>query len=336
MNEENRRSFVKKSLATSMTFSFSGLIRAHGEEGGSTTVATTDETTVFNPDDTTFATTGSTDSSETTTWDPDGTTIIDTVFEETTWNPEDTTIAETTSETTIATTVLVYKLITDRPGGFYGMPHGDDYSEKALSYDIKSRRGISYEGKVKYWTAPAIGEGLSIRIDFEPEFNEMGAGHPKGAGQSKNIGWHLTATFEDGAKSFIRCTLPNIYSPEVNVGALGNAVIYAESYEFGGEDGEEFMAGSIPSWISSWIPPRGPIAKYSCRIRMSLTSTAHVNLSPEGLSVGVDVIIEVSLFVEERLIYPSTSGAPFYDTGWVVNAPGLGDTLGFSIQSAVV
>jgi hypothetical protein len=109
MNEENRRSFVKKSLATSMTFTFSGLIRAHGEEGGSTTVATTEETTVFNPDDTTFATTETTDSGGTTTWDPDGPTIETTVIEETTSNPEDTTV-ETTEDTTVATTLPpVYK-----------------------------------------------------------------------------------------------------------------------------------------------------------------------------------------------------------------------------------
>lgn len=103
MKEENRRSFVKKSLATSMTFSFSGLIRAHGEEGGSTTVATTEETTVFNADDTTFATTETTDSGGTTVWDPDGTTLETTILGETTWNPEDTTV-ETTEETTVVTT----------------------------------------------------------------------------------------------------------------------------------------------------------------------------------------------------------------------------------------
>ena len=34
MHPENRRSFVKKTLATSVSISFAGLIRAHGEEGG--------------------------------------------------------------------------------------------------------------------------------------------------------------------------------------------------------------------------------------------------------------------------------------------------------------
>lgn len=102
MNEENRRSFVKKSLATSMTFTFAGLIRAHGEEGGSTTVATTEETTVFNPDDTTIAPTETTDSGGTTVWDPDGTTFASTIIEETTWNPNGTTAP--TEETTVNST----------------------------------------------------------------------------------------------------------------------------------------------------------------------------------------------------------------------------------------
>lgn len=80
MDTENRRSFVKKSLATSMTFTFSGLIRAHGEEGGETTYATT-----VNPEESTYATT---DSGGTTTWNPDESTIPE---ETTTTIPEETT-----------------------------------------------------------------------------------------------------------------------------------------------------------------------------------------------------------------------------------------------------
>jgi hypothetical protein len=45
MDQESRRSFVKKSLATSVSISFVGLIRAHGEEGGGGTTATTTTTT---------------------------------------------------------------------------------------------------------------------------------------------------------------------------------------------------------------------------------------------------------------------------------------------------
>lgn len=98
MHQENRRSFVKKSLATSMTFTFSGLIRAHGGEG--------EQTTIANPDETTFETT---DSGGTTTWNPDKeTTVVTTSPEETptgdpdaatTWNPDETTGEETTVET---------------------------------------------------------------------------------------------------------------------------------------------------------------------------------------------------------------------------------------------
>jgi len=107
MKEDNRRSFVKKSLATSMTFTFGGLIRAHGEEGGSTTfattVATTEGTTVYNPDETTEA---AADSGGTTTWDPCMTTLATVPPEENTWNPEETTADSTTEVTTEEVTSL--------------------------------------------------------------------------------------------------------------------------------------------------------------------------------------------------------------------------------------
>ncbi len=63
---ETRRDFVKKSLAATASISFAGLIRAHGEEGGSTTNTTAWETTA---PETTFGS---------TTSDPWGTTTYDT------------------------------------------------------------------------------------------------------------------------------------------------------------------------------------------------------------------------------------------------------------------
>ena len=91
-----------------MTLTFSGLIRAHGSEGGQTTTYDPDETTVpvtndttdsggtttWDPNATTFDTTGSED----TTWDPDASTL------ETTWNPDVSTYATTAEETTVVTT----------------------------------------------------------------------------------------------------------------------------------------------------------------------------------------------------------------------------------------
>lgn len=74
MNPTTRRIFIRKSLATSVTISFSGLIRAHGEEGGGTT---------WNPNQSTYS---STNGGGTTTWDPNQTTY------QTTWNPEETTV----------------------------------------------------------------------------------------------------------------------------------------------------------------------------------------------------------------------------------------------------
>ena len=77
---EPRRSFVKKTLATTVSISFAGLIRAHGE-------GSTGDTS--NPDETTIATT---DSGGTTTWNPDQTTYATTIGESTTWDPDETTL----------------------------------------------------------------------------------------------------------------------------------------------------------------------------------------------------------------------------------------------------
>ena len=80
---EPRRSFVKKTLATSVSISFAGLIRAHGEGSTGGTL---------NPDETTIATT---DSGGTTTWNPDQTTYYTTVdFASTTWDPDETTVRQ--------------------------------------------------------------------------------------------------------------------------------------------------------------------------------------------------------------------------------------------------
>jgi len=83
----NRRSFVKTSLATTVSLTFSGLIWASGEEG-----VTTVATTVWIPDETTAATTQST-----STWNPDETNPT-TLELTTTWNPD-----ETTASTIVAT-----------------------------------------------------------------------------------------------------------------------------------------------------------------------------------------------------------------------------------------
>jgi hypothetical protein len=112
MLSEDRRSFVKKSLATSMTFTFVGLIKAHGEEAGGTTTWNPEEstaetsdsggTTTWNPDGSTVETTDG----GPTTWDPDASTMETTDFESTTWNPDETT---TEPETTDSKVVEVVK-----------------------------------------------------------------------------------------------------------------------------------------------------------------------------------------------------------------------------------
>ncbi|MBN8458146.1 MAG: hypothetical protein J0M04_09920 [Verrucomicrobia bacterium] len=70
---EPRRSFVKKTLATSVSISFAGLIRAHGEEGGGTTVQETAGTTYTSTVEETAGTTA-----QTTTPETCGTTVTTT------------------------------------------------------------------------------------------------------------------------------------------------------------------------------------------------------------------------------------------------------------------
>lgn len=91
MQPENRRSFVKKSVATTISLSsatfFSSLIRARGDEGGETT------TEVF---ETTFATTEATTELFTTTFETTSSTL------ETTIDFFETTVGTTTETTTNA------------------------------------------------------------------------------------------------------------------------------------------------------------------------------------------------------------------------------------------
>ena len=76
---EPRRSFVKKTLATSVSISFAGLIRAHGEEGGGATTTTYDpqQTEITTESQTTYdpQQTEATTESQTTTYDPQQTEV---------------------------------------------------------------------------------------------------------------------------------------------------------------------------------------------------------------------------------------------------------------------
>jgi hypothetical protein len=92
MKDSSRRSFVKTSAATGLTFTFAGLIRAHGQSGG--------VNTTWNPEGTFF----SINSGETTTYDPNGTYVTTDPGVTTTWDPDATTVPETTTTTEITTT----------------------------------------------------------------------------------------------------------------------------------------------------------------------------------------------------------------------------------------
>ena len=101
MKDSSRRSFVKTSAATGLTFTFAGLIRAHGQSGGGNTT--------WNPEGTFF----STNSGETTTYDPNGTYVTTDPGVTTTWDPDQTitTAEETTTSTENSTTEICEQLL---------------------------------------------------------------------------------------------------------------------------------------------------------------------------------------------------------------------------------
>lgn len=140
-SSENRRSFVKKTLATTVTISFAGLIRAHGEESGGTTT--------WNPDAATFETT---DSGGTTTWNPDIPTSGDglttwnpdqtsstTEVIDTTWNPDEETI-ETTQQATAKACSWITKIKVEFNDTVNHPPDNEDAS------DAKDKSGRIFKG----------------------------------------------------------------------------------------------------------------------------------------------------------------------------------------------
>jgi hypothetical protein len=182
MKEENRRSFVKKSLATSMTFTFGGLIRAHGEEGGSTTyattVATTEDTTVQNPDETTVASTeATTDSGGTTTWDPDMTTLGTLPPEETTWNPDETTAPPTTEATTASST---WNLISETRTFEEKHHHGGPYDQEdacRLAGHTKLWQFLASNSTLQNPPPPNWGDTTGMTKLSPPSFQIVGVGY---------------------------------------------------------------------------------------------------------------------------------------------------------------
>jgi hypothetical protein len=123
MKDSSRRSFVKTSAATGLTFTFAGLIRAHGQSGGGNTT--------WNPEGTFF----STNSGETTTYDPNGTYVTTDPGVTTTWDPDATTTSETTTIDTTATTET-----TEESGPYTGIK-GPNTSGNVLSNTDKSSIG---------------------------------------------------------------------------------------------------------------------------------------------------------------------------------------------------
>jgi hypothetical protein len=184
---------VKTSAATGLTFTFAGLIRAHGQSGGGTT---------WNPE-TTFATTWATDVSTTwnqeatyvattwpghetsTTYDPNGsyvettnpnqeyTTTYDPNVYETTQPATIQTTITTTQSTTVSTTSIVDLAIQGYHAGSPVVGATADYGESA---PIALAGGL-YMLKVKYWMSPDHGSGNLVVVEMAAEIYSS-AGNP--------------------------------------------------------------------------------------------------------------------------------------------------------------
>jgi hypothetical protein len=155
MKDSSRRSFVKTSAATGLTFTFAGLIRAHGQSGGGNTT--------WNPEGTYF----STNSGETTTYDPNGTYVTTDPGVTTTWDPDATTMPEITTTEPETTTRLKYKLVSNAKGKQGDT--NDPYNELWALVNLKTARAHTYGLKIKYWVYPPCGEGSNIKIEFSGE-----------------------------------------------------------------------------------------------------------------------------------------------------------------------
>ena len=144
MKDSSRRSFVKTSAATGLTFTFAGLIRAHGQSGGGNTT--------WNPEGTFF----STNSGETTTYDPNGTYVTTDPGVTTTWDPDVTTMPETTmpeETTTVQTTTsepsrtVLISIIVE----FTGTANHQKFNNSNPDPGFSEWSGRVFEGTLTYY-----------------------------------------------------------------------------------------------------------------------------------------------------------------------------------------
>jgi hypothetical protein len=164
MKDSSRRSFVKTSAATGLTFTFAGLIRAHGQSGGGNTT--------WNPEGTFF----STNSGETTTYDPNGTYVTTEPGVTTTWDPDATTVPEITTTapeemTTVPETTLAY-YVQGSPAGDEDLDDlGEGYSQSGL---LPIPHVIAGYAKVKFDLNPPDGKGQEVSVVAKLEIDVYG------------------------------------------------------------------------------------------------------------------------------------------------------------------
>ena len=137
----DRRSFVKNTLATSITISFAGLIRAHGEDGEATTAPETTMVFTTGPETTVMSYSTAPDTTGVGTY--------------TTSEPVTTMVFTTGPETTMATTIAtepqtgaqVVEVIKQNPIGSENLSKSDIQAGKII---VKHNNDVTYECDL-YW-----------------------------------------------------------------------------------------------------------------------------------------------------------------------------------------
>ena len=200
LDPENRRSFVKKSLATSMTLTFAGLIRAHGDGGtGGTTIdpentyVTTNSgtTTTFDLEGTYYTTIGNT-----TTFDLEAT--FGTTYEHTTTYDQEGTL-ETTQDTSTTTTEGggdddgPWKARTGDPESLNNHHQWSEFTYDGVDYKIKIEciyqgldSNVKWNDHTYFTTYEAI---LSARPDPNTNYAKCtaSAGNPRALSTKRRV-----------------------------------------------------------------------------------------------------------------------------------------------------
>lgn len=190
-----------------------------------------------------------------------------------------------------------------------------EYSEHVFT-SVISRLGPTYEGKIKMWTTPHIGEDKTkLKNKFSLEINQVGLGHPNGA-----------PPVTSGQRTYL-VLLPDPYVPDLDVLPYSTGILAASTNEYGGS--VTYLASSFPTWLTSTFPP--PSGTY----KAIYTSRIHVSVAPTETETPIlfEVDMPLTLSAQELVVYQDSSYTDIYNSGWVDYSA---DVVGWQLNVLVV